>query len=369
MFNQCSSHLKKAFFSIFLIYLLTCISQTSVYAQVRKYSNEFLSIGVGARALGMSNAYVTSVNDVTSGYWNPAGLVGIRSNIQLAGMHAEYFAGLAKFDYGAIGLPIDSMSAISLSIIRFGIDDIPNTIELVDPSGNINYDKITSFSAADNAYIVSYARKMKIPGLRVGVNAKVIHRKVGDFARAWGFGADAGLQYDFKGYKFGLMARDITTTFNAWQFNLSDRMKEVFAVTGNEIPENSIEITAPKLILGSAKIFRIKEVITLMPEFNLEITTDGKRNVLIPGKPFSIDPKLGTEIGYRGIVFLRAGIGNFQRIKSDLGNRDILTYQPNIGVGVKIKNLTIDYALANVGETVGRFSNVFSLRLDIYKKQ
>ena len=40
----------------------------------QKYSNEFLSIGVGAKNFSMGNAVVASVNDVTAGYWNPAGL-------------------------------------------------------------------------------------------------------------------------------------------------------------------------------------------------------------------------------------------------------------------------------------------------------
>ncbi len=48
-----------------------------------KYSNEFLSIGVGARALGMSNAYSAVSDDVSSGYWNPAGLLGVKSDLQL----------------------------------------------------------------------------------------------------------------------------------------------------------------------------------------------------------------------------------------------------------------------------------------------
>ena len=48
---------------------------SSVWAQAPKYSNEFLNIGVGARALGMGNANVASVEGVNSGYWNPAGLL------------------------------------------------------------------------------------------------------------------------------------------------------------------------------------------------------------------------------------------------------------------------------------------------------
>ena len=63
-----------------------------------KYSNEFLAIGVGGRSLGMSNACVATIDDVTSGYWNPAGLMGIESDLQIGLMHSEYFAGIAKYD-------------------------------------------------------------------------------------------------------------------------------------------------------------------------------------------------------------------------------------------------------------------------------
>ncbi len=117
-------------------------------AQVRKYSNEFLKIGVGARALGMSNAYISSVQDVTAGYWNPAGLTNIQSDLQLGAMHSEYFAGIAKYDYGALAKPIDSVSTIAFSMIRFGVDDIPNTTRLIDGQGNVNYDRVTRLRRA-----------------------------------------------------------------------------------------------------------------------------------------------------------------------------------------------------------------------------
>ena len=57
-----------------LVFLILVLTSVEVMAQsAPKFSNEFLAIGVGARALGMSNAYVTSVYDVTSGYWNFSG--------------------------------------------------------------------------------------------------------------------------------------------------------------------------------------------------------------------------------------------------------------------------------------------------------
>lgn len=338
------------------------------YAQAPKYSNEFLNVGVGARALGMSNAYVVSVNDVTAGYWNPAGLSGIGNQHQVALMHSEYFAGIAKYDYGAFATRLDSSSVLGATIIRFGIDDIPNTTELIDAYGNVDYSRITNFSAVDYAFIVSYAKTMQIPGLRVGANAKIIRRKIGDFAGAWGLGIDAGAQYDYKKWKFAAMARDITSTFNAWSFNLSESTKAVFLATGNEIPENSVEVTLPKLLLGGARKFDFKHTISLLAELDLDATFDGKRNVLIKSSFASIDPHLGLEASYMNLVFLRAGIGNYQSYTDAIGKK-IRTFQPNVGIGVKIKSVTIDYALTDIGDqSAALYSNVFSVKVDINKK-
>jgi hypothetical protein len=349
-----------------------------------KYSNEFLNIGVGARALGMSLSQVATVNDVTSGFWNPAGLTGIGSDLQVAGMHSEYFAGIAKYDYAAVGKAIDSVSAASISFIRFGVDDIPNTTELIDAGGNIDYDRITTFSAVDYAFIFSYGRKgfpfkvnttntaidgkSKADGFRWGANAKVIYRHVGDFAKAWGFGLDVGAQYDYKKWRFGAMAKDITSTFNAWSYTLSDKTKEVFTLTGNEIPQNSLEVTLPRLILGAGREFQIKKI-SLLAEVNALLTTDGKRNVLISANPVSVDPSLGLEASYNKVIFLRLGAGNVQRVKNFDGS-DAMTFQPNLGIGLRIKNLQLDYALSDIGNVSDvLYSNVFSLKLDIFKSE
>jgi len=352
--------------AIFLI--ASVFFSSDSFGQTRKYSNEFLNIGVGGRALGMSNSYITSVNDVTAGYWNPAGLIGVSSNIEIALMHSEYFAGIAKYDYGGFATPIDSVSTFGLSIIRFGVDDIPNTTQLIDSEGNIDYDRITSFSAIDYGFIFSYARKLK-PGLRIGVNTKIIHRRVGDFGSAWGFGLDAGLQYDYKKWKFGAMARDITSTYNAWSFNLNEETIEVFTLTGNEIPENSSEVTLPRLILGGARKFEFKKRFSLLAEANFDATFDGRRNTVISGDPVSIDPHMGIELGYNNILFVRGGIGNFQRVKEEFSNSKVTTFQPNIGIGLALRGLTIDYALTDIGDqSVALFSNVFSLKFNINKK-
>ncbi|MEM9982244.1 MAG: hypothetical protein AAF734_07095, partial [Bacteroidota bacterium] len=178
-----------------IIGFISLLSQSLLAQNTPKYSNEFLNIGVGARALGMASAQTAVANDVTAGYWNPAGLLNIEDKYQGTLMHAEYFAGIAQYDYLAFATPVDSNSHIGVSIIRFGVDDIPDTRFLYDINGAINYNNITFFSSADYAFLLSYARRSNlIKGLQLGANFKIVHRQAGDFATAWGFGLDAGAQ-------------------------------------------------------------------------------------------------------------------------------------------------------------------------------
>ncbi|MBL7980532.1 MAG: PorV/PorQ family protein [Flavobacteriales bacterium] len=349
-----------------MIAVMSC--GTAMAQDAPKYSNEFLAIGVGARALGMGSAYTAVVNDVTSGYWNPAGLLGVRSDLQVGAMHSEYFAGIAKYDYIGLAKPIDSLSSIGFTFVRFGIDNIPNTIDLIDPSGNIDYDRITSFSSADHAFIISYARKLSVPGLQLGGNAKVIYRKVGSFATAWGFGLDAGATYQRDRWRFSAVARDITGTFNAWNYTLDQRTIDVFQQTGNDIPVNSVEVTLPRLMLGAARQFKFGQKVELIAALDLENTFDGRRNTLIQSDFVSIDPRLGVELGYAGIVYVRTGIANMQYV-TDISDKRSLTVQPNIGLGLKIKSVSLDYALTDIGDnSVALYSNIFSLKFDLFKK-
>jgi hypothetical protein len=351
---------------LFLLSAVLWFGYTLEAQSVRKYSNEFLTIGVGARSLGMSGACVAAVSDVTSGYWNPAGLTGLTSKFQGALMHANYFAGIAKYDYGSLAVRIDPKSVLGLSVIRFGVDDIPDTSELIDANGNINYDRIKSFSAADYGFLFSYARQLKKEGLSVGASVKVVHRKVGDFAKSWGFGIDAGIQYKQEKWRFAAMARDVSSTFNAWSYNLTESQRATFAATGNVIPVNSLEITVPTLTLAAGRKFALGTKFSLLGEVNLQTTFDGMRNTIIRDKNYSMTPVIGIEAGYKEIVFLRAGAGNFQSIKDDAGTGRNTIFQPSIGLGLKIKGVMIDYALSKFGEGESAlYTNIFSLRFDI----
>jgi hypothetical protein len=340
-------------------------------AQPVKYANAFLDIGVSARSLGLSQAVVASTDDVSSAFWNPAGLTGMRRDIQLSFMHNEHFAGIVKFDYGGIALKFSDKDAGAFTFIRSGVDDIPNTLELIDANGNIDYDRVRSFSAADYAFMLSYARIIgKVKGLSLGGSVKLIHRSVGEFGQGWGFGIDFGAKLVRNKWMFGAMFRDASSTITNFNYN-TETFRLIFAQTGNEVISSSTEVAVPRLNLGGAYKFSWDMGLTIQPELAVSITTDGRRNVLAGAGPFSFDPAFGTEFGFKDIVWLRGGIGRFQYLKTVLADGSLdgreLTLLPTAGLGFRIKAVNIDYTLANFGNSMVGMSHVFSIRLDLHK--
>jgi hypothetical protein len=70
------------------------------------------------------------------------------------------------------------------------------------------------------------------------------------------------------------------------------------------------------------------------------------------------------QFGYIDMIFVRAGVGNFQNV-TQLDGNDSVNFQPNIGIGFKYKGIYVDYALTDIGDqSVALYSNVFSLKLD-----
>ncbi|WP_146904297.1 PorV/PorQ family protein [Adhaeribacter aerolatus] len=329
---------------------LACL-QANAQVQAPKYSNEFLNIGVGGRALGMGNVQSAVVNDATAGFWNPAGLLQLPKKHNVALMHSELFAGIVKNDFATYAAPLDSSSAFAVSVIRTGVDDIADTRNLVNEYGYINYDNIRLFSVSDYALLLSYARKSNlIKGLRLGGSAKVIYRNVGQFANAYGFGLDIGAQLERQGWQFGLMAKDITTTFNAWVHN-PDEFREVAAITGDTLlVKSSVEITLPRLIMGLARRIQFTDKVGALVAMDLDFTFDGQRNVLVGSDVLSIDPHLGMEVNYNHLVFVRAGLNNVQQVRN-FDYTQSWKFQPNFGVGIASNGLNLDLALTRIADT------------------
>ena len=161
------------------------------------------------------------------------------------------------------------------------------------------------------------------------------------------------------------MLRDITTTYNIWAID-EDKYQEISgAVVGQnqDLPE-STEITIPKAQFGMARKFEIDYDYTLLTAFNVNMQF-ARTNAIFASEGLSIDPALGFEFGYTDIVFLRAGVGNFQNVEQIDGSKKV-NFQPNIGLGFKYKGIQIDYALTDLGDqSAALYSNIFSVKVDL----
>ena len=171
----------------------------------------------------------------------------------------------------------------------------------------------------------------------------------------------------------GIVARDLTTTFNAWSFKFTEKEKEVLYLTNNAIPVKSTELTAPRLVIGGGYDFQISESVNLLAEANLNVTFDGKRNTVISSNPISIDPSIGLEAAVKEVFFVRAGLTNLQQALDDgdtFNLKKVWIYQPSVGAGVKIKNVMLDYAFTNLAnQSNPLYTHIISLHFNLVKKK
>lgn len=352
------------------ICLLLCVSLARAQDFNPKYANEFLNMGVGAAALGMGSAVVADVSGLEAGFWNPAGLQAQRQTTEVALMHASYFGGLAAFDHLGVSRKLNAQNVVALNVVRLGIDNIYNTTQLIDNQGNIDYSQLQTFNSADYAIVGSISRPTRIANLSMGINAKLIYRHIGNFAKAFGFGFDAALQYrPSKYWSAGLNLRDATSTFSAWSYNLSPEMQAAFLATNNALPQNGIEQMLPRLVGGVAGQIPLKDGKYLLGgQINLELTADGPRNTLVSGQVFSLDPRAGLYFNYDNKLTLRTGVSQLQYYL-DFNQVQKLSLQPHLGAGVVLQNWTIDYAFTRIGlGGEGYFTHLFSLKWAFSKR-
>lgn len=319
-------------------------------AGAAKYAGEFLSIGAGARGLGMGSAFCAVADDVSAGYWNPAGLYLVK-NQQAQFMHSERFGGLVKYDYLGYGRS-DGETGLGASLFRTDVGDIANTTNLQwydtgsdgvfgedgtgepgdagdddydpgtnpggtegngqwDPGEEIIYDqgRITYESAVDWALYLSWSRSVS-PVLSVGASAKVIRRGLMG-SSAFGLGLDLGARYQpTEALSFGLNLQDISGTHLFWDGGYS-------------------ESVLPTVKLGMAvrwPLSRFATVATLAADGDFRF--EGREySAQYSFSGVSLDTHLGAEFLIKDLVALRIG-SNEGNMTAGLGLRFSLKSYP-----------------------------------------
>jgi hypothetical protein len=326
--------MQKNHLSLISVFLLLFFTQVNAQTVIGKYAGEFMAIGIGGRPLGMGGAYVAVANDVTAGYYNPAGLAFINYP-EVALMHDARFGNLVNYDYGGVAIPFGNDMSFGLSIMRLGVDGIPDTRNAaVDQFGNpvnnlnlstnrINYDLITTFSDQDWAFYLTFAKK-ESEKFSYGANIKLIHRSIAEFS-ATGVGFDVGIIYNpVEKLSLGANIQDVTTTIVAWSTGLN-------------------ELITPTAKVGAAYQLDVPWGV-LMPVLDLDIRFENRQFAsMFHVGPVSFDAHVGFEYNFKNIFAIRAGYNDVKQF--------------TIGAGIKLPKLNIDYSFA-------RFSAAAEDRLD-----
>ena len=332
-----------------LIAMLLPATAPAGWTGVAKYAGEFLSLGVGGRALGLGSAYVALAGDVTAGYWNPAGLSRL-TYPQFALMHDEQFGSLVNHDYGAAAFPVGPSASLGISLIRVGVDDIPDTRDAaLDIDGNPTTDptrfsridpaRVRYFNAADWALFFTYARAAD-ESFSYGASFKLLRRDLGENS-AMGLGFDLGLWYTpLPELTLGAALQDVTTTLLAWD-------------TGRN------ELISPTLRLGSA--YRLDALGgRFIPVVQCDLRFENRRSAsTFNVGAVSADVHGGLEYSFNDLVALRVGYSDVKQV--------------TFGAGLHLPRLNIDYSFAKFDAidqpgSTHRISIIFTLEADQYRR-
>lgn len=356
------------------LFILGFLSTSSLaQSALAKYGNDFLSTGAGARALGMGGAHSALANDVTSAYWNVAGLSALE-NPEVIYMHSERFGGIVGYDYGAAALPLSSGNGIvGISFFRQGVDNIANTLNAWDAERGDNGGPkgdpesfITKFSAADVAIFLSYA-KMHSDQLSYGVSAKIINQRLGPFANAWGYSLDVGAQYKTDFIDLGASIQDIITMQKMWTVNENEFQTDTLSfqeIFGDEIPSGQNEYVLPSVRLGASKAFSITDF-EFLAAVDVSLLFENRRAYYMNIGSMSIEPHIGGEVTYKNRISARVGLTDFIT-DPESG----FSVSPTLGLGFRVAAFYIDYGFASfagTSSTLG-YTHRISLKFDLRKK-
>ena len=345
--------MKRTAVKILIAGLALATFSTVVFAggpKVAKYAGEFIAIGVGGRALGMGGAFVALANDVTAGYWNPAGLSSINYT-ELSLMHEERFGSLVNYDYGAIAFPSGPRSSIGFSLIRLGVDNIDNTsealidastsdrrkiYEIYNPNARVDPSRVTTFNSADWAFYFTYSKRVN-EEFAYGANLKLIRRDLGSNS-ATGIGFDVGVRLRLMDkLALGVNLQDITTTLLAWD-------------TGTK------ELISPTAKIGGAYFIdlfggRIAPAV----DFDVRFENRDYASTAHVGA-VSADLHAGLEYDFKNLVAVRVGYNDVKQF--------------TLGAGVHLPKLDVDYSFAKF-DGQGQLGNThrISLRLTLSEER
>ena len=336
--------IKNNFYLIVTIVTLCAGTLQSVDA---RYTADFLTLGVGARALAMGGAGTALSDNAYAPYWNPAGL-GQLTRYEVSFMHST-LNGEDAYDFVSYIHPLKKRGAIGVSWLRVGVDDIPITsLPVISrPVGPANRPEVVgSFNNTDNAFLFAHGWRLPVfrgIHLRLGGTLKLLYMSGYRSTNAIGGGADVGIiamTNPEKSHRLllGLQASDAFTTKLYW--NTPPPSADLTSHTETILPHLKIGVAT----IHSLPIFRSILIFALDTYIQNRGGSGIKSDVEAPqGSP--VELHAGVEWTLFDLLALRIGMaersGSLESIR-----------QLTAGVGLNLRFVTgagagLDYAFAN----------------------
>ena len=309
---------------------------------------QFLKMEVGAKASSLGGASVAGVNDISSLYWNPAGL----SKIESQSFYATYTKLYAGIQHGFVGFgtqigPSDYIG-VSANYLNSGEMEV-TTPRYPEGTGEF-------FAVSDLAIGLTYTRVLT-DRLSIGVTGKFIQETIWrEVASAVAF--DIGSQFDtgLKGIKLGMCISNFGSSIKFDGDDLTINIDTDPDYDGNAETEARLNPESWALPL----VFRLGLACDIIgPESEL-INVQGQRLTVTFDANDPMDNYLrfnmGLEYVYNELLAFRAGYHL---------NYDETTFSAGVGLNLDINSmpLNIDYAIVNYG--VLGLVNQISIQLGI----
>jgi hypothetical protein len=269
----------------------------------------FLNLGVGARAIGMGEAYTALADDVSSLYWNPAG-IALLNQSEASFTYNPYLQDLS-YQNAAVAVPLEN-GGLGASVSYLSYGKIQGFDEAGTPTSNVN--AYSGVATLGGAWLGDF--------WSAGINVKGIQQSLAD-TKATGVAADLGATLVYPQEVLGgtlrgaLVLRNLGTGLK--YINQSDPFPRQWRV-------------------GVAALEMMDRKLNLSLDYGKERNIDGS---VYAGAEYWLMKMLALRTGYAGSHTEGNGI--------------------RAGVGVKFKDLSFNYAYSNYGDL--GFSNLYELSL------
>lgn len=284
-------------YNIFILLLLFCVSE-SLYSQTKLSAQsvmKFLNVGVGARAAGMGDSFITNGDDVSVSFWNPAGIG------HLEGFHAmlelnRWISDIQQYSFAASkDLGMYGVVGLTFTILDYG-EIYGTTIDLVSAgSGAFEYVETGNVSVSNFALGVIYSRAISNQ-FSVGAQIRYVYSGLGSNV------IQSGSSTQILDNNLSALSFDLGTRFNTEFKDLTFSMS---------LRNFSREIRYPKMSQG----YYLPLVFSIGFSMNaaaLVVSDNSPHSVILSVNglhpmDYSEKMNMGAEYGFNNQFFLRAG--------------------------------------------------------------